>query len=296
MKGLWIPGALALALVSPAPSYTQTIDNRSLSLEGARTVIAAVKHDAVRRGAPGAAIAVVDDGGNLLALERLDGTFAAGANISIGKARTAALFKRPTRVFEEIINKGRTAMTALTDFTPLQGGVPIVQNGRIIGAVGVSGAASAQQDDELAIAGASIFDAATASPVGTNGGEDVSYLKSAHVASAFDKGSPLIETVTFKVHASRRDAPGQAEIHVLDTDIVYVLEGTAMLVTGGQAVGGKTTAPEEIRGPSIDGGVSRTLVKGDVIVIPNGVPHWFKEVKGPFLYYVVKVTDRRRQS
>jgi glc operon protein GlcG len=110
--------------------------------------------EAKSKNAPGAAIAVVDDGGNLVAVERLDNTFAAGANISIGKARTAALFKRPTKVFEDIINKGRTTMVALSDFTPLQGGVPIVIDGQVIGAIGVSGAASAQQDEELAIAGA----------------------------------------------------------------------------------------------------------------------------------------------
>ena len=99
-------------------------------------------------------IAVVDDGGNLMALERLDGTFAAGANISIGKARTAALFKKPTAFFEDIIRKGRTPMVALNDFTPLQGGVPIVVGDQVVGAVGVSGAASAQQDEEMAMAGA----------------------------------------------------------------------------------------------------------------------------------------------
>src|SRR5206468_8538862 len=82
-------------------------------------------------------------------------TFAAGANISIGKARTAVLFQKPTKVFEDIINKGRTAMAALPDsfFTPLQGGIPVVLDGQIIGGVGVSGASSAAQDEELAIAG-----------------------------------------------------------------------------------------------------------------------------------------------
>jgi glc operon protein GlcG len=84
----------------------------------------------------------------------LDNTFAAGANISIGKARTSALFKRPTKVFEDIINKGRTTMVALLDFTPLQGGIPIIVDGQVIGGIGVSGAASAQQDEEIAIAGA----------------------------------------------------------------------------------------------------------------------------------------------
>jgi len=72
-----------------------------------------------------------------------------------------------------------------------------------------------------------------------------------------------------------------------------VLDGEATIVTGGQMSGGKTTAPDEIRGTSVAGGESHKLVRGDVMVIPNGVPHWFTEVKAPFLYYVVKVTDRR---
>jgi glc operon protein GlcG len=125
-----------------------------MTLETAKRVIAVAVAEAKSKNAPGGAIAVVDEGGNLVAVERLDNTFAAGANISIGKARTAALFKRPTKVFEDIINKGRTAMTTLPDFTPLQGGVPITVDGQIVGAIGVSGAASAQQDEELAVAGA----------------------------------------------------------------------------------------------------------------------------------------------
>ena len=100
---------------------------------------------------------MVDEGGNLMALERLDGTFAMGATISIGKARTAVLFKKPTRFFEELINKGRTAMTAVDGFTPLIGGIPIVIDGQVVGGIGVSGAASANQDEELALAGAAAF-------------------------------------------------------------------------------------------------------------------------------------------
>ncbi|TMA88611.1 MAG: heme-binding protein [Deltaproteobacteria bacterium] len=95
-----------------------------------------------------------DDGGNLMYLERLDNTFAAGARISIGKARTAALFKKPTAAFEEIIRNGRTPMIALEDFTPLQGGVPLELDGKVIGAIGVSGAANQQRDEEVAKAGA----------------------------------------------------------------------------------------------------------------------------------------------
>ena len=117
----------------------------------------------------------------------------------------------------------------------------------------------------------------------------VAFLPGDVVKAAFQKGVPLIEVDGYKIHASRREGPGMAEIHEYDTDIVYVLEGSATLVTGGQAVDAKTTAPEEIRGASIRGGDSREIGPGDVIVIPNGVPHWFQRVSGPLLYYVVKV-------
>jgi glc operon protein GlcG len=151
-----IIGALGMVsvLALSAVGSAQTLEKRALTLDGAKKIIAAAVAEAKSKNAPGAAIAVVDDGGNLIAAERLDNTFAAGANISIGKARTAALFKRSTKAFEEIINKGRTAMTTLPDFTPLQGGVPIMMDGQVVGAIGVSGAASAQQDEDLAIAGA----------------------------------------------------------------------------------------------------------------------------------------------
>jgi len=144
---------LSLVTVSSA----QVADKKSLTMDGARRVIAASVAEATNKKTTGV-IAVVDDGGNLMALERIDGTFAAGANISIGKARTALLFQKPTKFFEDVVNKGRTAMVALDGFTPLQGGVPIVVDDQIVGAVGVSGAASAQQDEELAMAGAKAFE------------------------------------------------------------------------------------------------------------------------------------------
>jgi glc operon protein GlcG len=106
----------------------------------------------------------------------------------------------------------------------------------------------------------------------------------------------MVEVGDYKIHASRREGPGQAEIHTRDTDIAYVLEGTATLVTGGTAVGVKETAPEEFRGSAIEGGETRRLAPGDVVVIPNGTPHWFKEVKAPFLYYVVKVRQAERRT
>lgn len=147
--------AATLALAAAASNaQAQVADQKSLTLEGARKVIAAAEAQATKASAPGGVIAVVDNGGNLIAVERLDGTFAAGALISIGKARTAVLFKKPTKFFEELIKSGRTPMIALKDFTPLQGGIPITIDGQVVGGVGVSGAASAQQDEELAIAGA----------------------------------------------------------------------------------------------------------------------------------------------
>src|SRR5678810_68960 len=148
--------ATLIVLCATLFANAQTIDKKTLTIEGAKKVIAGAVAYAKKNNAPGGVIAVVDEGGNLMALERLDGTFAAGANISIGKARTAALFKRPTKAFEDAIKNGRTALVALPDvfFTPLQGGVPITIDGQIVGAVGVSGAASAQQDEELAMAAA----------------------------------------------------------------------------------------------------------------------------------------------
>ena len=127
----------------------------SLTFEGAKKVADAAVAYAKSNSAPGSAIAVVDEGGHLIYFVRLDGTFTASPNISIGKAKTAALFKKPTKDFEELINKGRFAMSALPpDFTPLQGGVPIKHRDQIIGAIGVSGAKSAAQDEEVANAGA----------------------------------------------------------------------------------------------------------------------------------------------
>ena len=274
-----------LAVIAAAVAASaQTVEKRSITLDGARTVIAAAKSYAAKNNAPGGVIAVVDDGGNLVALERLDGTFTAGANISIGKARTAAMFKKPTKFFEDVIKNGRTSMVALPDFTPLQGGVPIVVDGQMVGAVGVSGAASAAQDEELAIAGAAAL--------GDPKSAAVSFYDSKSVSDAFDKGAVLFDGAggeNYMVHASRRDKAGLSEVHTLDTDVIYVLDGTATFVTGGKSVDPKMVAANEFRGSMIDGGETRQLKKGDVIIVPKGTPHWFKQVDGVFKYYVVKV-------
>ena len=120
---------------------------------------------------------------------------------------------------------------------------------------------------------------------------DVTYFPAEKVSAAFAKGAVLFDGDgrNYMVHASRRDAAGQAEVHVKDTDIIYMLDGSTTFVTGGTVIGGKTTAPDEIRGTSVEHGETRRLGKGDVIIVPNGTPHWFKDVDGPVLYYVVKV-------
>ena len=136
-----------------ALAENETATKHTLTMDGAKQVADAAVAFCKANGAH-PSIAIVDDGGHLLYFVRMDDSFVAGANVSIGKARTSATFKKPTKDFEDIINKGRFTMTALPDFTPLQGGVPIVHEGHVVGAIGVSGAKSAQQDEDVAKAGA----------------------------------------------------------------------------------------------------------------------------------------------
>jgi glc operon protein GlcG len=180
-------------------------------------------------------------------------------------------------------------MVALDDFTPLQGGVPIVVDGQIVGGVGVSGAASAQQDEELATAGAAALGPAAAEGAATG---PVSYWSNDQVTASFAKGAVLFDGAggrSYMVHTSRREGPGQVEVHTQDTDIIYVTGGSATFVTGGAVVDGKSTVPGEIRGTGVTGGETRRLAVGDVVIVPNGTPHWFREVNAPLTYYVVKV-------
>lgn len=144
---------------SPPSSPALVSSAHVLTLEGANSAIAAALAKAREREA-GGAIAVVDAGGALLAFQRLDGTFAAGAEVSIGKARTAAMFKKPTKAFEDAINNGRVALAGVREMTPLQGGIPIVHEGFVVGAIGVSGAHSQQEDEAIAMAGAEVISGA----------------------------------------------------------------------------------------------------------------------------------------
>jgi len=143
---------LVAILFNAIASNAQVLESKTISLEAAKKVVGEAVKYAKANNAPGGAIAIVDNGGNLVYLERLDGTFAASSEVSIKKANTAALFKAPSAKLETSINGGRQALITV-GHTFLQGGIPITVDGQVIGAIGVSGAASAQQDEEIAIAG-----------------------------------------------------------------------------------------------------------------------------------------------
>jgi glc operon protein GlcG len=156
-------GAIVAWVVACTPSdvFGQlTIEKASLSLSAARRIVTAAEAEARSRGL-GVVIVVVDDAGHIIELARMDSAQVASVNVGIGKARTAAIYRRPSRVFEEQIRNGRVAALALADATPLQGGVPVIIAGRVVGAVGVSGD-SPQADEEIALAGARTLDSASA--------------------------------------------------------------------------------------------------------------------------------------
>ncbi len=109
------------------------------------------------------------------------------------------------------------------------------------------------------------------------------------VAAALAKGGDLVKAPDLVVLGAHRNGAGRVEVHDRETDVMYVVEGEATIVTGGTMTGGKRSAPNQWRGGEIQGGKAQRLTKGDVIVIPAGVPHWFKEVPQSISYYVVKV-------
>jgi len=144
------------AMVMMATSgKAQVLNTKNISLEAAKKVVTEAVKYGKANSAPGAAVAVVDNGGNLIYLERLDGTFPAAAEVAIKKANTAAIFKAPSSKLENAINGGRQALITV-GHTFLQGGIPIVVDGQVIGAIGVSGSASAQQDEDMALAGSKV--------------------------------------------------------------------------------------------------------------------------------------------
>jgi glc operon protein GlcG len=144
--------SIALVLLASFSAAAQTVDRKVLTLDGARKVAAAAEAEA-KKNNWNVVIAVVDDGGNLIYLQRMDGTQTGSIQIAIDKARTAQAFKRPTKVFEDAIAGGRNAILGINGALPLEGGVPVKSGDQLVGAIGVSGV-TAQQDGQIAKAGA----------------------------------------------------------------------------------------------------------------------------------------------
>ena len=231
---------------------------RALTFDGARTCAEAAGAVAAQRGvAP--VVAVVDAGGELVYLHRPDAAQVASVGVATDKARTAAIYRRPSKDFEEQASSGRASALHLARAVPLQGGVPVVSEGEVVGAIGVSGASSADEDQELAELGA----AALATIDGR-----VRHFSAAEVGAKFATGGLLLQTGRYAIDAGRREAPGAVECHEHTVDVMHAVEGTATVVAGGETF---------------------QLGAGDVLVIPAGVDHEFTAVSDPFLYFVVKV-------
>ena len=151
MKRIQILAATLLMTLAVAVE-AQLPTKQVLTLDAAKKIAAAAEAEARKRGAT-VVIAVVDDGGYLLVLERLDDTQVASVDVGIAKAKTAAIFRRPSKVFEDQVKNGRVAALALPGAVALQGGVPIIIDGKVVGAIGVSGN-SPQEDEDIAKVGA----------------------------------------------------------------------------------------------------------------------------------------------
>ena len=255
----------------------------ALTYEGARAAAEAAGAEAARRGVAPVA-SVVDSGGALIYLLRPDAAQVASVEVTTDKARTAAIYRRPSKAFEDQASGGRPSALHLARAVPLQGGVPITHDDEVIGAIGVSGASSADEDNELAQVGA---DAVSAD--GRASGNGASFFSREEVEDKFREGGLLLDTDAYKIDAGRRVEPGEVEYHDRVVDVMHVVEGTATVLTGGRMRDPHEVAPGELRASGVDGAERHELREGDVLAIPSGTPHQFVDVSDPFLYFVVKV-------
>jgi uncharacterized protein GlcG (DUF336 family)/mannose-6-phosphate isomerase-like protein (cupin superfamily) len=262
-----------------------TREAAALTYEGARLAADAAGAAAARRGvAP--VVSVVDAGGELIYLLRPDAAQVASVNVTTDKARTAAIYRRPSKDFEDQASGGRPSALHLARAVPLQGGMPIVYDGEVVGAIGVSGASSADEDQELATIGAEAANAA----VGWNGSANgAAFFSSETLRKKFEEGGLLLDMQRYKIDAGRRVEPGEVEYHERIVDVMHVVQGTATVVTGGEMIDAREVGAGEVRARTVKGGTTHRLDEGDVLAIPNGVPHQFVDVSDPFLYFVVKV-------
>jgi uncharacterized protein GlcG (DUF336 family)/uncharacterized RmlC-like cupin family protein len=283
----------AVGTSGETPDEDESVSLAGASAEFSTIEVPALTHDGARQAAEAAAaaargrgvapvIAVVDAGGELTYLWRPDAAQVASVRVASDKARTAAVFRRPSKNFEDQTAHGRPSALHLAGAVPLQGGLPLLADGRVVGAIGVSGASSADEDQELATIGVDAFAAATAAPT-------AAYFPTETVRAKFGTGGLLHDARVYKVDAGRRIGPGQAEYHENVTDVMFVIEGRATVVAGGRLRGSRSVGTGELRAPAIDGGTRYELGAGDVLVVPGGVPHQFIDASNPFFYLVTKV-------
>jgi len=274
--------AISMAGASAAFSTTETA---VLTYEGARLAAEAVGAAAAERGvAP--VVSAVDAGGELMYLVRPDAAQVASVTVTTDKARTAAIYRRPSKDFEDQAAQGRPSALHLARAVPLQGGEPIVIGGEVVGAIGVSGASSADEDRELALIGVEAARAAAERNGHRNG---AAFFSSSELQAKFAEGGILLDAGVFSLDAGRRVRPGEVEYHEHAVDVMHVVQGRATVVTGGELIEPREVAPGELRAERSEGGTPHELAEGDVLAIPNGVPHQFVDVSDPFLYFVVKV-------
>ena len=274
----------AISIAGAAADFPTT-EIHALTYDGARIAAEATASIATERSVAPVA-SVVDAWGDLVYIWRPDAAQPASVGVATDKARTAAIYRRPSKDFEDQASGGRPSALHLARAVPLQGGIPLTYDGQVIGAIGVSGASSADEDQELAIAGAEAAMAAANQNGHRNG---ATYFTDRELMEKFRTGGLLLDEGRYKIDAGRRTAPGEVEYHDKFVDVMHVIDGSATVVTGGQMIGPREVSAGEIRAEVIDGGIAHKLSNGDVLTIPNGVPHQFTEVSDPFLYFVVKV-------
>jgi glc operon protein GlcG len=254
----------------------------ALSYAQARRAGETVAAECARRGvAP--VCAVVDAGGELVYLWRPEKAQVASVGVATDKARTAAIYRRPSKDFEEQAAGGRASALHLARAVPLQGGIPITSGDQVVGAVGVSGASSADEDQELAVLGSEALAQKNGSA------NEAVFFDEQAVRAKFASGGLLLDAGEYKLDAGRREAPGEVEYHAHTVDVMHVVQGSATVVTGGEMMGVRELGDGELRAHSVRGGRAHELSPGDVLAVPAGVPHQFSQVSDPFLYFVVKV-------
>jgi len=277
----------AISLAGAAAEFS-VLELPALTYEGARLAAEAAGAAAAERGVS-PVISAVDAGGELMYLVRPDSAQVASVQVTTDKARTAAIYRRPSKDFEDQASGGRPSALHLARAVPLQGGLPIESYGVVIGAIGVSGATDADEDRELAEFGVRALREAIAARANGGNSDGATHFPAAAVEDKFRAGGLLLDPPTYKVDAGRREGPGEVEYHERVVDVMHVVSGRATVVTGGSMVDPREVAPGELRAAAVEGGRRRELSDGDVLAIPSGVPHQFTEVSDPFLYFVVKV-------